>query len=330
MDFARDDVVSGALVVSEDAGGGDASEIDDNQQLLRKILEKLTYVEAYVKSTGVVPGRGGAHAVGVQQHGSMLAFTYAESDGTGAAQPEPQAGEPHQLQAGAISLLGEADRTLGAEDAVVRQGQQARADARERTVQESLAAREHSVMAALAAQSLDAEELFVPESLAARGHSVTAALEAQSLDAEELFVPVTGQPNDEKKKKKKKEKQAVVPARCGEADPQPMDCGIPPFGASQRLMWTVCILSMFVCVAGALQGIGGLHSAGSMPAEVAAELFMDGHGRVWYYPEPVEVTFWMHEIDGWELRLREAVDMLTAGTYEDNAAGFGDEDEYVD
>ncbi|KAK3275884.1 hypothetical protein CYMTET_16013 [Cymbomonas tetramitiformis] len=92
-----------------------------------------------------------------------------------------------------------------------------------------------------------------------------------------------------------------------------------------------------------------------MPAEVAAGLFTDGHGRVWYYPEPVEVTFGMREIDGWELRLREAVDVLTtgtrqavlpagggaaatggelagsgAGTYEDynvNAAGFGDEDE---
>ncbi|KAK3239696.1 hypothetical protein CYMTET_50399 [Cymbomonas tetramitiformis] len=161
-------------------------------------------------------------------------------------------------------------------------------------------------------------ERAVQESLAARGHSVTAALEAQSLDAEELFVPVTGQPNDEKKKKKKKEKQAVVPARCGEADPQPMDCGIPPFGASQRLMWTVCILSMFVCVAGALQGIGGLHSAGSMPAEVAAELFMDGHGRA------------LLPTDGGAATAGGELAAGGAGTYEDNAAGFGDEDEYVD
>ncbi|KAK3233545.1 hypothetical protein CYMTET_56169 [Cymbomonas tetramitiformis] len=59
-------------------------------------------------------------------------------------------------------------------------------------------------------------------------------------------------------------------------------------------------------------GGGELHSAGGMPAEVAAGLFTDGHGTVWYYPEPVEVTFAMHEIDGWELRLRGAVDVLTA------------------
>ncbi|KAK3267630.1 hypothetical protein CYMTET_23827, partial [Cymbomonas tetramitiformis] len=161
-----------------------------------------------------------------------------------------------------------------------------------------------------------------------------------------------------KKKKKKKKWQAVVHARCSEAAPQPIGCGTPPFGASQRLMWTVCMLSMFVCVAGALRGTGELHLAGVIPADVAAELFTDGHGRVWYYPEPVEVTFRMHEIDGWELRLREAVDVLTAtvrqtilpadggaaaaggelaaggaGTYEDyddNATGFGDGDEYED
>ncbi|KAK3242077.1 hypothetical protein CYMTET_48212 [Cymbomonas tetramitiformis] len=77
----------------------------------------------------VVPGLGGAHAVGVQQPGSMLSFTCDESDGEDAAQPEPQA----------------------AEDAIVRQGQQARADARERAVQESLEAREQSVTAALVA-----------------------------------------------------------------------------------------------------------------------------------------------------------------------------------
>ncbi|KAK3275885.1 hypothetical protein CYMTET_16014 [Cymbomonas tetramitiformis] len=275
--------IGGAVVASEDAGRGDAGETDDNQQLLRKILEKLKYVEAYVKSTGshsatsqavkrqrgglagfhnglgaggglrqeryegsvplqqaycqpaaevtkedsehaallafrfqqaadqgaeaftaaaeaydapevlsgeqaggldlsaygfavegqaepcgqdlrdpelVVTGLGGAHAVGVQQPGSMIAFTCEESDGEDAAQPEPQAGEP-QLRAGAISLPGEADRMLAAEDAIVRQGPQARADARERAVQESLAAREHSVTAALAAQRWDAEELFV-------------------------------------------------------------------------------------------------------------------------------------------------------------------------
>ncbi|KAK3242078.1 hypothetical protein CYMTET_48213 [Cymbomonas tetramitiformis] len=95
-----------------------------------------------------------------------------------------------------------------------------------------------------------------------------------------------------------------------------MGGGIPPFGASQRLVnlvWTACMLSMFVCVAGALRSTGELHSAGGMLVEVAAALFKDGHGRVCYYPEPVKVTFGMHEIDDWELRLREAVDVLTTG-----------------
>ena len=55
---------------------------------------------------------------------------------------------------------------------------------------------------------------------------MTAALAAQSRDAEELFMPVTWRPNDEKKNEKQ---QAVVPARCSEAAPQPMGCGTPPF-----------------------------------------------------------------------------------------------------
>ena len=45
---------------------------------------------------------------------------------------------------------------------------------------------------------------------------------------------------------------------------------------------------------------------------MAEEFFTDEHGRVWYYPEPVEVTFGMHDVDGWEHRLQEAVDVLTA------------------
>ncbi|KAK3281371.1 hypothetical protein CYMTET_10839 [Cymbomonas tetramitiformis] len=52
VETARDDVVLGAPVASEDAGGGDASDTDDNQQLLLKILEKPRCVEAYVRSTG--------------------------------------------------------------------------------------------------------------------------------------------------------------------------------------------------------------------------------------------------------------------------------------
>ncbi|KAK3257615.1 hypothetical protein CYMTET_33308 [Cymbomonas tetramitiformis] len=39
VSFAPDDVVSGALVATEDAGGGDVSEIDDNQRLLKQILD---------------------------------------------------------------------------------------------------------------------------------------------------------------------------------------------------------------------------------------------------------------------------------------------------
>eukprot|EP00854_Cymbomonas_tetramitiformis_P029498 gene29498-36741_t len=142
----------------------------------------------------------------------------------------------------------------------------------------------------------DARERAVQESLAARKRSVTAALAAQSRNAEELFVPVTEQPNDEKKNGRR---QAVE------------SCTV---------------------------------SAGDMLADVAAELFADGHGRVLYYPEPVEATFGMHEIDGWELRLREAmvvqlqlavswqlvVQARTSEDYNDNAAGFGDEDEYED
>ncbi|KAK3288769.1 hypothetical protein CYMTET_3758 [Cymbomonas tetramitiformis] len=52
VSFAPGDAVTGALVATEDAGGGDVSEIDDNQRLPKQILEKLKYVEAYVKSTG--------------------------------------------------------------------------------------------------------------------------------------------------------------------------------------------------------------------------------------------------------------------------------------
>eukprot|EP00854_Cymbomonas_tetramitiformis_P007550 gene7550-8990_t len=235
-----------------EAGGGDEIENAENKILLRQILERLKYVEAYVKSTGSHSAttqaakrqRGGLAGFrnGVAPtEPSMLAFTHAGGDDEDA--PPPTQEEVTE------AWLAEADR---------------------------------------------------------------------SRDAEELFMPATWRPDDEKKNE---QQQAVVPARCNEAAPQPVGCGTPPFGASQRLMWTVCMLSMFVCVAGALRGTGDLHLAGGMPADVAADLFTDGHGRVWYYPQPVEVTFGMHEIDGWELRLRGAVDVLIAGVRQATIAG---------
>ena len=135
---------------------------------------------------------------------------------------------------------------------------------------------------------------------------------AQGRDAEELFMPAGWQPNNEKKEIERIDRQAVLPARSRGAAAQPVGCGASPFGASQRLMWTVCMLGMFVCVAGALRGTGELGAAGGGPAHLAEEFFTDEHGRVWFYPEPVEVTFGMHDIDGWEHRLQEAVDVLTA------------------
>ncbi|KAK3288933.1 hypothetical protein CYMTET_3600, partial [Cymbomonas tetramitiformis] len=53
--FAPGDAVAGALVATgagADAGGGNESEFGENQKLLRQILDRLKYVEAYVKSTG--------------------------------------------------------------------------------------------------------------------------------------------------------------------------------------------------------------------------------------------------------------------------------------
>eukprot|EP00854_Cymbomonas_tetramitiformis_P033953 gene33953-43894_t len=209
----------------------------------------------------------------------MLAFTHADALGDD-EDAEMSAYEKEVRDSAAI--FGEIDRHDLDRGAVTPQEYQARGDARERAMQESLAAQERSV---------------------------TAALAAQGRDAEELFRPAGWQPDDEKKVI---DQQAVVPARCRGAAAQPVGYGAPPFGASQRLMWTVCMLGMFVCVAGALRGTGELGSAGGGPAHVAEEFFTDEHGRVWYYPEPVEVTFEMQDIDGWEHRLQEAVDVLTA------------------
>ena len=132
----------------------------------------------------------------------------------------------------------------------------------------------------------------------------------QLADARErgAAAALAAQPNDEKKEI---EEQAVVPARSRRAAAQPVGCGASPFGASQRLMWTVCMLGMFVCVAGALR-VTELGAAGGGAAHLAEDLFTDEHGRVWFYPEPVEVTFGTHDIDGWEHRLQAAVDVLTA------------------
>ncbi|KAK3234275.1 hypothetical protein CYMTET_55458 [Cymbomonas tetramitiformis] len=224
----------------------------------------------------VVPEPGGAHAVGAQEP-SMLAFTHADAYDEDVEMPAYE-----KEVRDSTAIFGEIARHDLERGAITPQEYQAQGDARERAVQESLAARERGV---------------------------TAALAAPGRDAEELFMPAGWQPNDEKKNETK---QAVVPARYRGAAAQPVGCGAPPFGASQRLMWTVCMLGMFVCVAGALRGTGELGSAGGGPAHVAEEFFTDEHGWVWYYPEPVEVTFGMHDVDGWEHRLQEAVDVLTA------------------
>ncbi|KAK3288771.1 hypothetical protein CYMTET_3760 [Cymbomonas tetramitiformis] len=186
---------------------------------------------------------------------STLAFKYAGSDGEDAAPPTHEALTE--------AWLAEADRVCAGSEAVAQRGRQTQADARERAVQESLAARKRSV---------------------------TAALAAQSRNAEELFVPVTEQPNDEKKNGRR---QAVVPARCSEAAPQPVGCGTPPFGASQRLMWTVCMLSVFL-------------------------VYDRRHCRQMVVQLQLAVS--------WQL----VVQARTSEDYNDNAAGFGDEDEYED
>ncbi|KAK3261338.1 hypothetical protein CYMTET_29753 [Cymbomonas tetramitiformis] len=164
-------------------------------------------------------------AVNGAQEPSMLAFTHAGGDDEDA--PPPTQEEVTE------AWLAEADRVCAESEAVAQRGRQAQADARERAVQESLAAQERSV---------------------------TAALAAQSRDAEELFMPATWRPDDEKKNE---QQQAVVPARCNEAAPQPA----------------------------VLPADGGAAAAGG-------ELAAGGAGT--------------YEI------------------YNDNAAGFGDEDEYED
>ncbi|KAK3258012.1 hypothetical protein CYMTET_32926 [Cymbomonas tetramitiformis] len=44
--------VTGALVATKEPGGGDEIANDENRELLRKILARLTYVETYIKQTG--------------------------------------------------------------------------------------------------------------------------------------------------------------------------------------------------------------------------------------------------------------------------------------
>ncbi|KAK3253332.1 hypothetical protein CYMTET_37331 [Cymbomonas tetramitiformis] len=428
--FAPGDAVAGALVATDagaDAGGGNESEFDENQKLLRQILERLKYVETYVKSTGShsvtaqaakrqrgaglagfrngvaptvgfdrsnmkalplctkcsvggkkcyhlyrdcvlggrrhTPGTAAAYcqpAAEVTKEDSehaALAFRFQQAADQGAeafaaaaeayGAPEILSGELAgglDLSAYGFAVEGQADageRDLRDPD-LVRLSQEVDAAAArcghggvgadavvpepvvhvtEPTgeftgsivmVDDDVAEQERLSFIESAIRQrerADARERSVQQNLAAREHSALMARVAQGHDAEDLFVPAVQQIDE----KKEMDQQAVVPARCSEAAPQPVGCGTPPFGASQRLMWTVCMLSMFVCVAGALRGTGEQHLAGGMPADVAADLFTDGrHGRVWYYPEPVEVTFGMHDVDGWEHRLQEAVDVLTA------------------
>ncbi|KAK3275735.1 hypothetical protein CYMTET_16158 [Cymbomonas tetramitiformis] len=63
--------VTGALVATEEPGGGDESAFDENQKLLRQILERLKYVEAFVKSTG---GHSAVTQAAKRQRGGMAGF----------------------------------------------------------------------------------------------------------------------------------------------------------------------------------------------------------------------------------------------------------------
>ncbi|KAK3247486.1 hypothetical protein CYMTET_43017 [Cymbomonas tetramitiformis] len=283
--FTPGDGVTGALVATEDAGGGDEIENDANKILLRQILERLN---------GGDEGGFGARGIGVPvpagaDQGAEAFAAAAEAycapeilsgelaggldlSAYGfAVEGQVDAGERDLRDPELLRLSREVDeaaaRVCAESEAVAQRGRQAQADARERAVQESLAARERSV---------------------------TAALAAQGRDAEELFMPVTWRPNGEKKNEKQ---QAVVPARCSEAAPQPVGCGTPPFGASQRLMSDRVHAQhvLDVLTAGVRQAV--LPADGSAAA-AGGELAAGGAGT--------------YEI------------------YDDNAAGFGDEDEYED
>eukprot|EP00854_Cymbomonas_tetramitiformis_P033954 gene33954-43895_t len=55
----------------QEPGGGDESAFDENQKLLRQILERLKYVEAFVKSTG---GHSAVTQAAKRQRGGMAGF----------------------------------------------------------------------------------------------------------------------------------------------------------------------------------------------------------------------------------------------------------------
>ena len=72
-------------------------------------------------------------------------------------------------------------------------------------------------------------------------------------------MPAGWQPSCEKQKI---EEQAVVPAQSRGAVPaRPMGCGKPPLGASQRLIWTVCMLCLCVGTVGAFAHLAYEHPA---------------------------------------------------------------------
>ncbi|KAK3281477.1 hypothetical protein CYMTET_10744 [Cymbomonas tetramitiformis] len=437
--------VTGALVATEEPGGGDGSANDDNQRLLRQILEKMKYIEAYVKSTG---GHTAVTQAAKRQRGGLAGFRngvaptvgfdvnakkalplctkcsvggkkfyhlYRDCErggrrhtpGTAAAYCQPAAEvtkEDSEYAALAFRFQQAADDGVEAFAAAaeaygapeVLSGEQAggldlsaygfavdgQADAGERDLRDpELVRLSREVDAAATRCGVSFTQVSVPPPVVpgpvaavepvlgsmlvasepggavrqpqtqiveptgefsgqvvvldeaaaeaqqvaereaailqmriedrqvtdARERSVAATLSAPTRDAEDLFQPAGWQPDDEKKEI---EEQAVVPARSRRAVPQPVGCGASPFGASQRLMWTVCMLGMFVCAAGALR-VTELGAAGGGAAHLAEGYFTDEHGRVWFYPGPVEVTFGRHDIDGWEHRLQAAVSVLT-------------------
>ncbi|KAK3270204.1 hypothetical protein CYMTET_21387 [Cymbomonas tetramitiformis] len=400
--------VTGAFVATEEPGGGDTGERNENLELLKSILTKLKYLEAFVKSTGnheattraAKRQRGGlagyrtgvAPTVGFDKTamkalplcskcsvgGKQVYHLYKDCEhggrrhapGTAAAYCQPAAevtkedsehaalafrfqqaadqgaeafaaaaetyGAPELLsgeQAGGldVSAYGFGVPEQAAEDErdlrdpqlvrLSREGEEAAArcglpsftqvsvpapgpggahTGGEGHLESMLAATQHGGAGVDAVMPEPAVHVTEPTG------EFTGAVTIDATEAE----PEVQQNGEEKQT----ERRAVVPLRWHDrvAAAQPMGCGTPPFGASQRLMWTVCMLGMFLCVAGALRGTGELGSAGGGPAHVAGAFFTDEHGRVWYYPEPVEITFGMHDVDGWEHRLQEAVDVLMA------------------
>ncbi|KAK3241885.1 hypothetical protein CYMTET_48385 [Cymbomonas tetramitiformis] len=388
--------VTGALVATEEPGGNDESAFDENQKLLRQILERLKYVEAYVKSTG---GHSAVTQAAKRQRGGLAGFRNGvaptvgfdvsnkkalplcnkcsvggkklyhlwkdcvlggrrHTPGTAAAYCQPAAevtkedsenaalafrfqqaaGEGAEAFAAAAEAYG-APEVLSGElaggfdlsaygFAVDGQADAGERDLRDPELEQSMHAFtcadalsddgvEHpgSMLAVAQHGGADAvvrePTVLVTEPTGEFGGSITVVDDGvaeterlrnvesairQQADARERAVQeslaarergvtaaLAAQPGDMEElfmpagwqpndEKKKIEEQAVVPARCR----------------------------------------GELGPAGGGAAHLAEEFFTDEHGRVWFYPEPVEVTFGMHDIDGWEHRLQEAVDVLTA------------------